>query len=487
MIKVKALRFRMSLWYAIVLSACLIAYGASMYIGVSGYLYRTLRKSIEHDARTIADKVLPHVSAKGTAYLQAALNEMYPEVTARFIRVSTSSGKVLYSSPRPFDKSFDPTLIPFSPITEQSQFTKSVQGAGRSPILIDVLPYRAPDGELYFVEVGANTQRISTMVRGLGASLLLGIPILIAVAIVGGILVTRNAMAPLDEIAESAERITSRNFGERLPVIETGDELERLTISLNRMIMRLQDAFAQIERFSADVSHELRTPLSILRAERELLLQRKDLPSDVRDKLLNSVEEIDRLSRIVSQLLEISQLKAGAIKVDPYPIDLGQLAVNTTEQMLLLAEIKGVKVSYDTRPDCYIEGDGALLRQVIANLLDNAIKYTPEHGHIRVATRHAGSRAILEIEDTGIGIEKKDVAKLCEPFFRADAARTRTIDGAGLGLAIVKSICTAHGADISITSALGVGTRVSVEFHAMSAPAKLSKPEPTNDLRPTET
>src|SRR5579872_3575766 len=130
------------------------------------------------------------------------------------------------------------------------------------------------------------------MVRGLGVSLLLGIPILIAIAIAGGILVTRNAMQPLDDIAERAEQITSRNFGERLPVIESGDELERLTISLNRMIVRLQDAFEHIERFSADVSHELRTPLSILRAERELLLHRRDLPADIHDKLAASVDEI---------------------------------------------------------------------------------------------------------------------------------------------------------------------------------------------------
>jgi len=124
---------------------------------------------------------------------------------------------------------------------------------------------------------------------------------------------------------------------------------------------------------------------------------------------------------------------------------------------------------------------------VIANLLDNAIKYTPEHGHIRVAARRSSSRAILEIEDTGIGVASQDIAKMCEPFYRADEARTRTIAGAGLGLAIVKSICTAHAADISIKSAVGAGTTVSVEFRAASAPPKLSKPEPMNDLRPSET
>jgi heavy metal sensor kinase len=482
MIKAKSLRFRMSLWYAIVLSVCLVFYGASMYIGVSGYLYRTLRKSVEHDARTIADKVLSNVPSKGVAYLKEALDQMYPEVTARFIRVSTGSGQVLYVSPQPFDKSFDPRLIPFSPITETSQFSKSVEGAGRAPILVDVLPYMSREGDRYFVEVGANTQRISTMVHGLGLSLLLGMPILIAIAIGGGIFVTSNSMQPLDEIAERAERITSRNFGERLPVIESGDELERLTISLNRMIVRLQDAFEHIERFSADVSHELRTPLSILRAERELLLNRKDLPADVRDKLAASVDEIDRLTKIVSRLLEISQLKAGAIKADPYPIDLGKLAVNTADQMMLLAETKDVKVIYDVRPDCYVEGNGALLRQVTANLLDNAIKYTPAGGQIKVATRRSGLLAILEIEDTGMGVAKEDIAKMCDPFFRADEARSRTFAGAGLGLAIVKSICTAHAADIKIASTPGIGTRVSVEFRAAAVPAALSTAESLRDL-----
>ena len=444
MIHVKSLRFRMTLWYAIVLGACLIFYGSSMYIGVRGYLYRTLRHAVSHDAHTIADKLVPNVPNKGISFLQAELAEMDPEVTGRFIRVSTAAGQILYVSPQPVDRDYDPRNVPYEIVKERSEFSRAVEGAGTYPLLVDVLPYKASTGEVYIIEVGAYTHRISNMVHGLGVSLLLGIPLLIAIAIGGAIVVTRNAMHPLDEIAERAERITSRNFGERLPLIETGDELERLTVSLNRMIIRLQDSFDQIERFSADVSHELRTPLSILRAERELLLKRKDIPSDVQEKLAASVDEIDRLARIVSQLLEISQLKAGAIKPDPHPIDLGQLAVNTTEQMLLLAEIKNIKVSYEIEPDCYVEGDAALLRQVVANLMDNAIKYTLEGGQVTIATRHSGARSVLEVRDTGIGVAQQEIPKLCNPFYRADEARTRTSSGAGLGLSIVKSICTAH-------------------------------------------
>src|SRR5215469_561435 len=416
MIHVKSLRFRMTLWYAIVLGACLIFYGSSMYIGLRGYLYRTLRHSVSHDAHSIADKLLPNVPNKGISFLRSELAEMDPEVTGRFIRISTASGQILYLSPQPLDRDYDPRKVPYQALQERSEFSRAVGGAGAYPLLIDVLPYQTSTGEVYIVEVGAYTHRISNIVHGLGVSLLLGMPLLIAIAIGGAIVVTRNAMSPLDEIAERAERITSRNFGERLPLIQTGDELERLTVSLNRMILRLQDSFDHIERFSADVSHELRTPLSILRAERELLLKRQDIPSDVQEKLAASVDEIDRLARIVSQLLEISQLKAGAIKPDPHPIDLGQLAVNTTEQMLLLAEIKNIKVAYEIEPDCYVEGDAGLLKQVVANLLDNAIKYTPEGGQVTIITRHSGSRSVLEVRDTGIGVAQQEIPKLCNPF-----------------------------------------------------------------------
>jgi signal transduction histidine kinase len=467
----------MTLWYAIVLGACLIFYGSSMYLGLRGYLYRTLRHTVSHDAHSIADKLLANVPSKGISFLQSELAEMDPEVTGRFIRVSTASGQILYVSPQPLDRDYDPRKVPYQAVHERSEFSRAVDGAGTYPLLIDVLPYQTSTGEVYIIEVGAYTHRISNIVHGLGVSLLLGMPLLIAIAIGGAIVVTRNAMSPLDEIAERAERITSRNFGERLPLIQTGDELERLTVSLNRMILRLQDSFDHIERFSADVSHELRTPLSILRAERELFLKRQDIPSDVQEKLAASVDEIDRLARIVSQLLEISQLKAGAIKPHPHPIDLGQLAVNTTEQMLLLAEIKNIKVSYEIEPDCYVEGDAGLLRQVVANLLDNAIKYTPEGGQVTIATRHSGSRSFLEVRDTGIGVAQQDIPKLCNPFYRADQARTRTSSGAGLGLSIVKSICTAHAADISISSTLGLGTTIAVDFRAASAPARLSQSE----------
>lgn len=464
MINASSLRFRMSAWYAIVIGVCMAVNGALMYVGVSKYLQRALQRSLSTEAHVIADKFLPSVPEKGLAFLKGEITEMDPEFSGTFIRVKTGDGKLLYTSPPPLDRTFDPSRIAVTASAGNSEFMRTVNGAGEQPVLLDVLPTRLPSGETYVVEVGSSTKPSATVIRGVGLALLLSFPIVVAFAIGGAILISRKAMRPLDVIADKAERFTSRKFGERLPVVHTGDEIERLTVSLNRMIGRLEEAFHHIERFSADVSHELRTPLAILRGELELVQRTKGLPTAVAERIGSSLEELERLSRIVSQLLEISRLEAGPMQKDPAPIDLGLLATNTSEQMRLLADIKAIALHYEITPGCYVEGSAGLLTQVVANLLDNAIKYTPAGGRVDVAVSRGSSRVRLEVRDNGMGIPADDLPKIFERFYRADPTRSHALSGAGLGLAIVKSICAAHGGSLAVDSRDGAGTSITIEF-----------------------
>jgi heavy metal sensor kinase len=266
------------------------------------------------------------------------------------------------------------------------------------------------------------------------------------------------------QIARSAEQITLHNLDEPLPRTLTGDELEQLSLALNRMISRLRDAFEQNRRFLADASHELRTPLTALRGELENAVEQARLLPDLQDKVGSALEEVDRLAKIVQTLFAISRLDAGEAQQEWRRFDLARLAADTAGQMSLLAEDKGISVNCNVEQEAGVEGDRARIKQVVVNLLDNAIKYTPAGGSIQLNVQARDGKAILEVVDTGIGIPAGALPHVFERFFRVDKARSRDAGGAGLGLAIVKSICAAHGGQVEVESAEGRGSRFRVEL-----------------------
>jgi heavy metal sensor kinase len=296
------------------------------------------------------------------------------------------------------------------------------------------------------------------------------LPAVLAIAVGGGFVLMKRALLPVDRIAASAERISSQNLSERLPVAQTGDELERLSLALNRMIERLDSAFLYSRRFVADASHELRTPLTVLQGELESLVRQPQFTTDWRDRVGSALEEVDRLAHIVEGLFAISRMDAGEAAAEWVPLDLAQLTAATVDQMSLLADDKGINVSYDAATAVWVEGDRARLKQVVVNLLDNAIKYTPQGGQIALTVDAQDLQAVLEVTDNGIGIPPEALPRVFERFFRVDQARSREQGGAGLGLSIVKSICTAHHGRVEASSGPGRGSRFRVELPQIPAP-----------------
>jgi heavy metal sensor kinase len=269
----------------------------------------------------------------------------------------------------------------------------------------------------------------------------------------------RRALRPVDEIRQKAAQITSRNLSERLPVVHTGDELERLATDLNRMIERLEESFQQINRFSADASHELRTPLTVLQGELESIARNSsNLPGEIRDTIGSALEETQRLAKIVENLLAISRLEAGDARKQRERLDFAELARNTADQMRLLAEEKHIHLDCNGAEPVEVDADPARLKQVVVNLLDNAIKYTPESGRVSISVTKQDGRAVFEIADTGIGISPDDLPHIFDRFYRADKARSRQMGGTGLGLSIVRSICLAHEGQVKVESIEGQGS-----------------------------
>jgi heavy metal sensor kinase len=292
----------------------------------------------------------------------------------------------------------------------------------------------------------------------------MGLPVFVGIATFGGYLLVRWALDPVQKITGAAQEITLHHLDKRLPAIRTGDEIEKLSNTLNQMISRLDRSYQMSSRFTADASHELRTPLTIMRGELEMLLLEKKLPEGVVEMLSSLFEETARLSKIVEGLLAISRLDTGEARMNRVKFDLSELAATTASQMCLLAEDKKIKMTYDTGTPAEVLGDPSKMKQVLVNLLDNAIKYTPDGGAIHLSVNALNGRALMEVSDTGPGIPEAALRHVFERFYRTDEVRSRDIEGTGLGLSIVQSICNAHGATITAENRKSGGCSFAVEM-----------------------
>lgn len=458
-----SLRTRVTSWYVAFLAATLVFFGASLYFGLARYLDTTLQRSLQTQAVSITERFLPDYPAKGESWLVGEISESYaPETSGRFIRITRQDGAVIFRSGDTRDPFIDAGALPTIAPNLPSPGFRTVRLNHAHDIVLYALPFTS-NGYHYLVETAASRDPIQHLLRGLLLALLLFTPFTLAAAAIGGRLLMSQPLKPLVSLTEQAEQIgtNSLTLGDRLPVIASGDELERLSLSLNRMIARLEDALAHNRRFSADVSHELRTPLTILRGEMEQLIEQPGLSLAIADVIGSALEEIERMAKIVESLLAISRLDAGG-DIARTPVDLRALTLTTTEQMRLVADEKHILLACSAGTPVVVAGNAIRLSQVIVNLVDNAIKYTPTGGRVSVDVSVSDRHAILEVADTGTGIPSASLPHVFERFYRADKARSRASGGAGLGLSIVKAICAAHEADVSIASVEGKGTTVRV-------------------------
>ena len=502
----RSLSFRLVTWYAGLLTIVFVLLGALTVVLLRQYLESNVLDTQARRARQIADTLVAAATRTGEAALPRQVEELYaPEANDRFIRITRGDGHVLYVSGKPHDGNLDPAEIPAPSLTHNGGFlrketlpsgsvliaahvyTPASAGTGASTATgtsagIGASTSSGPSagtaapGSRYIVEVGLPTARTDETLRQVLLMLAIGLPVAVGVAVAGGFVLVRRALKPVDNLSQKAAAITQHNLSERLPVVPTGDELERLSLSLNLMISRLEDAINSSKQFVADASHELRTPLAVLRGELENLAQDAQLKSHTRETLGSALEEVDRLAEIVEGLLALSRLDTGEAQGEWRRFDLAELVATTADQMSLLAEDKHISVVCDCAAGVMIEGDQARLKQVVVNLLDNAIKYTPDGGRIRLRIAREEGYAVLDVADDGIGIPPEALPHVFKRFFRVDGSRSRDQGGAGLGLSIVKSICEAHGAQVEVSSTPGKGSRFRIRQPLAAEPLAHARP-----------
>jgi heavy metal sensor kinase len=457
-VNARSLSFGLVAWYAGVLTAVFVLLGLLTFFVLRHYLEANLLDIQTRRARQIAGTLVAHTGRSSEPAMRAEVENLYsPEINDRFIRITRADGAVVYASGAPRNERFDPSRVPALAADAPQGSSRKVALAAGS-VLIAAVAATGADGTRYRVEVGTSAAPVEGTLAQVLIMLAVGLPVAVAVAVAGGFILVRRALEPVERMALKAEEITQHNLSERLPVVRSGDELERLSVSLNHMISRLEDALRGSKQFVADASHELRTPLTVMRGELESLAQDKQLARATREALGSVLEEVGRLAEIVESLFALSRLDAGEAGGQWQRFDLAELAATTAEQMSLLATDKNIRVDCDSTPGVTVRGDRARLKQVIVNLLDNAIKYTPNGGHVTLRVRREGAHALLDVTDDGIGIPAEALPHVFKRFYRVDGSRSREQGGAGLGLSIVRSICTAHGAEVEVLSTPGRGS-----------------------------
>jgi heavy metal sensor kinase len=457
----------LTLWYVFVLASLL-----ALYAGVASlFLFLSLREDFDQnllqDVETV-EGMLTKEPNGGVSLHSSHPGAAEPRI-GHFIEVWSPQGLLLYRSVGLQDQTLGGPPGPDEGLHDQSPSTMRLPNGTRVRLARSV--YHVEDQRVV-LRVAYSEEGLWRELGEFGEVLLLGFPIALLLAGVGGYALARKALAPIDSMATQAKTISAEKLGDRLSIENPEDELGKLGSVFNDMLGRLQAAFDQLRRFTADASHELRTPLTAIRSVGEVALQDQRSPAEYRDVIGSMLEEVDRLTRLAESLLALSRADAGHVQLQREDISLVRIAKEASSLVEVLAEEKRQRIDIEGDANILVSADRLILRQAIVNLLDNAIKYSPAESEILVRIQSGAEKQVfLDVTDRGPGIPSEHQPYVFNRFYRVDRARTREWGGAGLGLSITRWAVEAHGGGITLKSEEGHGStfRVSLPLARFSS------------------
>jgi heavy metal sensor kinase len=401
--------------------------------------------------------------------LAHAMPELRAQLDTRFyqhdvydFRVLDETGRAIFVSPGLT------TLVEAMPppdVVGPVQHVKTAPLGSAGDVRIASMSARGPLGK-FSVEALTSLAPYYAELQSLRAIMLVVLPLTLAIASLGGYWLAGRALDPVKQIVRVADAITIDHLDRRIEVTNPHDEIGCLAATLNSLIARLECSVNEIQRFTADASHELRTPLAALRSEAESALRSRRSPEEYEETLTIIVAEATRLGRLADQLLNLSRHDAGIISYEHESVRLDALLLDVADQLRPLADQRNVTMDCGDAPPCEMQGDDIRLGQAFFNILENAVKYTPADGRITVRCRVDNGAAVIEVEDTGVGIAAEHLPHVFDRFYRVDPSRNCIAGGTGLGLAIARAAVVAHGGKIDIRSQPQVGTTVTIRFPA---------------------
>ncbi len=466
-----SVRMRLTLWYVGVLTVVLVAFSFGVYSllarKLGGRLDAALQTAGEGAARLLSHERDERESDAEAA--RSAFDELY--LPHQAVAVFDRNGRLLAERALPGDIHVS---LPTNGLTQTAatQFLTlpHARGAGDDGLRVVMLRLYLPqDNSTFLIVVGQPLADLAEELELLRKIFYAAIPAALALAGLGGWFLAHKSLQPVATMADAARRISAEKLAERLPVANKRDELGQLATTFNDLLGRLDAAFIQQREFMADASHELRTPLCVARTTGEVTLDRAHRDeAEYREAVALMVEQMRRLSHIVEDMFTLARADAGHGKLQPTDFYLDELLAETARAAQVIAGRKGVRVACLPAPETAFSGDEDLLRQMLLNLLDNAIRHTSEGGEITLQLKPEADRLCVTITDTGTGIPVAAQPHVFERFYRADKARSRPDNssgsGAGLGLPIARRVAEAHGGTLRLIRSDVTGTVFQIDL-----------------------
>ena len=445
--------FRLTLWYA---SAFLMCLGVA-FLGLYFSLNSILNSRMDADLREDIEEFQNLFNEQG---LEKVIKEIEREVSLNdqseiFFRVYNAKGENLYRS----DMTEWEGLDTASTLPSLNNLSKSGPWLQTISLSDQEYPTRVVSGLIsssITLQIGETLEKkeeiMELLLTVFGAMLIFGIPVASGV----GWMIARKAVSGIAEVSRAAKALEQGDLDHRVSVGAQGDEIQTLADTFNAMASRIKHIINEMREMTDNIAHDLRSPLARIRAMAETVLTGRNVQVDCTNMATGTLKECDRLMHLINTTLDMAECDAGVTNVDKEPIHLDRLVADLVELFEPLAEAKNVKLSATLAANCQMIGDKHNLQRMIANLMDNAIKYTPEGGHVSLALEQALQEYRLTVADTGLGIPLSDQPRVFDRFFRCD--HSRSLEGCGLGLSFARSVARAHGGDISLMSEAAKGS-----------------------------
>ncbi len=487
----RTIRFKIILLYILMSAATLSLFSVLLYRNFSHSLYKNIDDLLKLKAAGIVTSIEAYREAhhsevtrtQGKSNISRASGAELANLVDRWIKDKSSDPDLINFVVHVFDAQGKPIAsskdLPDSTTMRPVIFEYVLKGTPRFDnfdVLSsegDKLSLRAVTSPVierrrvaYIVQVASSLTAIQKELNNLKAILILLVPLTSLLTGLAGSFLVKMTLRPVDDMVRSIREIKADNLKMRLKVPLTNDEIRRLSETYNEMLERLERAFTSQQRFNQDISHELKTPLTILKGELEVTLKKSRTPEEYEGILFSALEEIDKIRRILDNLLLLARYDSKEMASAAQPVDLNLLMEKVAAHMKILADQKQIQINYLQNGTTVINGHENQLRRLFINLIDNAIKYTPQRGRVALTLSRDNDLAVVEVSDSGIGIPDNELPYIFERFYRVDKARSS--EGFGLGLSIAKSIAQAHQGDIKVRSHTGLGTTFTVFLPATS-------------------
>jgi heavy metal sensor kinase len=448
----RSLRWRLTAWYAALLCGLLLVFSAGTYVAVSKLLLDNLDDLLASQARLILDTI--NLDDRELAIRSDAL-QIGRNTDDHLTRLYRADGTRLFDN----DANINSAEL-------NEAVDKALHGKQQYDLIPDhdglrvlTFPIKRGSQVVGALQVGLSLEDVNDTMHALLKVMLVLAPAMLLLASGGGFFLANRALAPIDKITRTAQQISAEDFKSRIGLRGPDDEVGRLAHTFDDMIARLQSAFEQQRRFTADASHELRTPLTAMIGQIDVALERQRDAQSYRGTLAGVREQAQRLARMANDLLFLARSDTHATPTAGEPIDLAQLLPAICAQVEPLARARDQQLDlHQTAPSSIVRGNEDDLIRLFLNLLDNAIRYTPPGGRISVRCDQCAGQVIISVTDTGQGVAPEHLPHLFDRFFRVDRGRSRAQGGSGLGLAIAQNIVRAHGGKLSVESTLGQGS-----------------------------